>query len=297
MTPGATPKQTKSDNESSCAPKGEVLLSSRAIRPSRPSKTPATMMAITAHSNLPLIAKRIAVMPAHSASSVRMFGIIRLSDRPVMRRGRRKFGGRSIVNTPSMCKTLARRLLRAAIGDHRLATDDALSGDDERDPSGGQVYVRPAAESNNAETLPDDDILALAQIADDTAGDQAGDLHDRDIARVVDWRDADRHALVVLACLVEAGIDEFAFAIAQLGDAAADRDAVDVDVEDIEEDADARHRGGAHIELGRRHRWGDREDAAIGGTDHQSGALRRHPPGVAKEIGAPHRQHQPDPTE
>src|SRR5690349_5495149 len=105
------------------------------MRPSTPSSTPAMIIAPVADSNLPLSAKRIAVMPAQSASSVRMLGIIRLSDKLVIgltrTRGRRSIGGLL------MRKSTARRLLRAGIGDDRLAADDALAGNDEARPAEG----------------------------------------------------------------------------------------------------------------------------------------------------------------
>ena len=56
MTAGATPKSTKSDNESSSAPNREVPLSARAMRPSSPSRTAAAMTAVTAVSKRPSIA-------------------------------------------------------------------------------------------------------------------------------------------------------------------------------------------------------------------------------------------------
>src|SRR5258708_9032296 len=230
------------------------------------------MIAITAASNFPLMAKRIAVMPAQSASKVSMLGIMRLIDTPVMRRtrGRRKWmcGGRIMMvalldSGRSMGEALARRLLRPAVGDHRLAPDHALAGDDERDPSSREIDIGAAAEADDAEALPGEDRLALAQPADDAPRYEAGDLHHGEIAAALGRRDADRHPLIVLARLVETGIDEFALAVVELDDAAGGRDAVDMDVEDIEEDADAHHRCGAKVQLGRRHGWGDREDAAI----------------------------------
>src|SRR5258708_21876501 len=144
------------------------------------------MIAITAASNFPLMAKRIAVMPAQSASKVSMLGIMRLIDTPVMRRtrGRRKWmcGGRIMMaalldSGRSMGEALARRLLRPAVGDHRLAADDPLACDDERDPSGREVDIGAAAQADDAEALSGDDRLALAQTADDAPRDEAGELH------------------------------------------------------------------------------------------------------------------------
>ena len=52
MSAGATPKLTKSARLSSSAPKREVPLSSRAMRPSMPSSRAAKAIAATAHSSL-----------------------------------------------------------------------------------------------------------------------------------------------------------------------------------------------------------------------------------------------------
>src|SRR5260221_13700826 len=186
-----------------------------------------------------------------------------------------------------MREALARRLLRAAVGDHRLAADHSLPGDRQRHPAGREIDIGPAAETYDPETLPGNDLLALAQIADDAPCNEPGDLDDGDVAATVELvhrRNADRHPLIVLACFVEAGIDELALAIAQLRNAPTDRDAVDVAIEDVEEDADPSHRCRAHFELGRGDRRSDGEHAPIGRTGHPPGAQRRPPPGVAKEI-------------
>src|ERR1700726_228113 len=117
-----------------------------------------------------------------------------------------------------MREALARRLLRTAVGDHRLAADHSLSDDHQRHPAGREIDIGPAAESDDPEALPGDDLLALAQIADDAPCNEPGDLDDRDVAaavKLVHRRNTDRHALIVLACLVETGIDELALAVAQ----------------------------------------------------------------------------------
>jgi hypothetical protein len=54
------------------------------MRPSTPSSTAATITAAVAGSKRSSSAKRIAVIPAQSASSVRILGISRLSDSPAM---------------------------------------------------------------------------------------------------------------------------------------------------------------------------------------------------------------------
>ena len=106
-----------------------------------------------------------------------------------------------------------------------------------------------------------------------------------------------RVALVVLARLVEVGVDEGALLVDDLLDAAAHRAAVHVAVEHAHEDRDPRQRPVAEFELRRRHRIDDLADAAVRGRDHDALAHRRHPHRIAEEIGAPDRQHGPDPAE
>src|SRR4051794_7377462 len=188
----------KSESESSCAPKLEVEWRRRATRPSSTSKIPATMIEITAASYLPEMAKRIAVIPAVSASRVSTLGMTRLIERLVIRRTRMRGGrsrrsptrgGRIMVDLPSMHDPPARRLLRARVGDDGLAADHALADDDERRPVGRQVDVGAAAEADEAEALAGDHLLALAQVALDAPRDEAGDLDEGDVGTL-----ARRHA-------------------------------------------------------------------------------------------------------
>src|SRR3954463_4921100 len=95
MSAGAQPKLTKSASESSSAPNREVPLRRRATRPSTPSRTAATTMAITAGSNLPSNARRIAVSPRQSAIRVIMFGAIIRNGTGLKRRGFGSFGSGS----------------------------------------------------------------------------------------------------------------------------------------------------------------------------------------------------------
>ena len=82
--------------------------------------------------------------------------------------------------------------------------------------------------------------------ADDAAGDEAGDLHHADArARRLDHEGV---ALVVLARLVELGVEEQAGGVDLLDDAAGHRRAVHVAVEHVHEHRDARHRLGGKPE-------------------------------------------------
>ena len=64
---------------------------------------------------------------------------------------------------------------------------------------------------------------------------------------------------------------------------AADRDALDVGVEDRKEDADALQRPLGQVQLGRWHRLLDEADQPVGGGDDDAGTGGRHPRRVAEE--------------
>src|SRR3546814_1028985 len=67
---------------------------------------------------------------------------------------------------------------------------------------------------------------------------QSGDLHAADMASVGQCN-PDGLAFVVLACLVQRGIEELAWTIGQPGDHPIDRNAVHVHIEDVHENTDA----------------------------------------------------------
>ena len=71
----------------------------------------------------------------------------------------------------------------------------------------GQEDIDARAEADEAEALADRDVAAGLGPADDAARDEAGDLHDGD--RAVRAFDDEAVALVLLARLVELGIEEF----------------------------------------------------------------------------------------
>ena len=70
-----------------------------------------------------------------------------------------------------------------------------------------EIGVGPAAEPDDAEARAGAHRVALADVAQDAARDQPGDLHHGDLAPVRQ-ADGERVALVVIARLVEAGVDE-----------------------------------------------------------------------------------------
>ena len=67
----------------------------------------------------------------------------------------------------------------------------------------GQIEVRAAAEADDAEAVAGGDAVALLDEAQDAAGDQAGDLHHRDLLPV-GRRIASGVALIQFAGLVQA---------------------------------------------------------------------------------------------
>ena len=71
---GATPKLITSVNESNSLPTLEAPPINLAILPSNPSITPATIMAITAISNLPSNENLIDVKPIQTPTNVKIFG-------------------------------------------------------------------------------------------------------------------------------------------------------------------------------------------------------------------------------
>src|SRR5579862_2615885 len=256
----------KSARLSSSAPNGVVAFKRRARRPSSPSNTPAAMIANTAYWNWPPIAKRIAVMPAHSASSVRTLGTMRLTDSGDSRRTRMR--GRRIrtrderiakvllliafdaslsdapvyINSASarrasMRDAVARRLGRQPVGDDGLAGDHALAEGDQRHIGRRTIDVDPRAEANEADALAGGQTLALVERADDAPRHQTGDQHAGDLRAVLGRREAQRQTLVVEARLVEAGVEETSLGVAPRRHPAGDRRARDMHVEQVEEDA------------------------------------------------------------
>src|SRR5712691_3205502 len=320
----------KSARLSSSAPNCEVAFSSRARRPSSPSKMPAAMMANTAYWKSPLNAKRIAVIPAHSANKVRTLGTMRLNDesdnRPRMRDRRARPRTRSLGDRIAKGSLLIAKLCRPVytnwgaagrrspgrcqrsmrdaaltlvpdqpVGEHGLATNHALAERDERQVGRRDIDVDARAKANEADALPGGEQLPLIDRADDAPRHQSGDQHYSDLGCLARSH-AECQTLVVEARLVEAGVDEAPLGVAPRRDLAADRCARNVDIEQVEENADPRDRGHPHRELGRRRRRRQRDDDPIGRADDQPRTDRRHPPGIAKEIRDPQRDDQPRPA-
>ena len=178
------------------------------------------------------------------------------------------------------------------IGQDRLAADGALADRHQGAVPGRQIEVDARAEADQAEPLADAHAVALADEGDDAPRDQAGDLHDRDLA-AVGGGDDEAAPLVLLARLVEGGVEEAARHVDRADDAAGHRRAVDVDVEHGKEDRDPEALGLAEAELDRRAHALDGRDAPVGRRDDQALAQRRDAGRIAEEVGDPGRhQHR-----
>src|SRR5688500_9761902 len=223
MKLGATPNAVTSDSESSSAPNRLLARSSRAIRPSMPSRTPAMTTQPIAACQFSAIAKRTPVSPKHKASAVTALGTIARNAMP------RSRGAASVI-WPWSLAGAGQPGIGADLGDHGFAADRPLAEQDAGPGAVGQIDVDPASEADQADPLAGLDAVAFADERQDPAGDQAGDLGEADL-HAVGTLDDEMLALIVLARLVEVGVEEFARHIGDAADAAADRRAVDVDVE------------------------------------------------------------------
>src|SRR5262249_7412638 len=112
------------------------------------------------------------------------------------------------------------RVVRGKIGDDGFAREGGLAFGDERPHARRQINIDARAEADHADPLAGADFLAFAHERYDAARDQAGDLHHADApARA---RNDQTVALVVLARLVEVGVEELAGLVHDPLDASAD---------------------------------------------------------------------------
>src|SRR5206468_872738 len=103
------------------------------------------------------------------------------------------------------------------------------------------IDIAARAEADDADAFAGRERLAFIDAADDASGNQPGDQHAGD-RRSRLWRDTQCQPFVVEARLVEAGINEAAFGVMPRGELAADGRAGDMDIEEVQEDADPRQR-------------------------------------------------------
>ncbi len=140
------------------------------------------------------------------------------------------------------------------------------------------------------------DLVALADLTEDAARDQAGDLHDDELVAVFG---AQQHgvAFVVVARLVQVGGQELARPVGDPLDHAVRRHALDVHVEHREEHRNAHPRLGGQAELGGRHGLLDQRHEAVGRGERDAVTRRRDALGLAEERGGRHGRQRPDEPE
>ena len=130
----------------------------------------------------------------------------------------------------------------------------------------GKIDIDAAAEADEAEALAGLQALALVHEPHDAARHEAGDLDDAD-ALAVGHFEGQRLALIVVARLVEIGVEELSRHIGDAGDAAVDRARFTWTSKTFMK---IEMRGAAlapQIELRRRHHLGDGAHPSIGRRD------------------------------
>ena len=161
--------------------------------------------------------------------------------------------------------------------------------------AGREIDVDARAETNEADALAGGQQRAFVSEAHDPSRDEAGDLDDAEPSR--GGIDGDAVALVVLARLVQVGVEEQTRMIDDLRDAALHRGAIDVAVEDRHENRHPLHRRHAEAELRRRRGEAGGTDDAVGGRDDEVAADRGDAGRIAEEIRAPQRGDEAEPSE
>src|SRR3990167_2843597 len=302
---GATPKAMTSDSESSSAPNLLCARKSRAMRPSMPSSTPATMTIVTAAAHSPPIAKRTPVRPEQSARIVIALCAKARRLTPAVRRPAAS-GATCPWSIPSSIGAPSVTLLTNAFDRFRdtdprqdgFAGQRTLPQQDLRGRARGQIDVDTAAKPDEADALPDPELVTHGDKGHDAPRDKTRDLRKAD-AHAVGTFDDEMLALILLARLVEIGVQELAGNIDKLAQRPGNRGAVDMDVKDAHENRHAQHRCGAQPvwagDFGGRRHFGDLRDQAVGWRDDHIAARRRDARRVAEKGADPdrHAQHQP----
>ncbi len=106
-------------------------------------------------------------------------------------------------------RRLPRSLLRRKLGQHRLTADRGLADSDQHLRAFRQIDIDAAAEADQPEALAGANASPLAQESHDPPRDQPGDQHHAEPPALGSLDDK-RAALVLLAGLVELGIEELA---------------------------------------------------------------------------------------
>ena len=123
------------------------------------------------------------------------------------------------------------------MGEDGFSADHALAGLDVDGAGGGDVEVGAGAEADHTDAFACLDGVPWFLPADDAAGDEACDLADEDGA--AGGAEEPRLVFVTDIDLEVAGVEKFASGVVGFLDGGGERSAVDVDIEDGEEDADA----------------------------------------------------------
>ena len=103
--------------------------------------------------------------------------------------------------------------------------------------SESKMNINARAEFDEADALAAGNRVSYFEVEDDAAGDQAGDLLEDDGAAFA--FDGDNVLLVFVGRVWGHGIEKFAALVVDIADDSSDRRAIDVHVEDVEENADA----------------------------------------------------------
>ena len=214
-----------SASESICAPNFEVAFSIRARRPSMPSRKAASSTITTAGLEAALEGRsRMPDRPAQIASTV-----IRLGS--IMRSGISRMRGPPLAMRLERLERRAHRSGDPHRGACRRRRRIRPAPSRRRPPSGRRRRAAWRSSGRKTSTRepkrirpkrsPAPIVAAGLGPADDAARHQAGDLHDGD--RAVRALDDQAVALVLVAGLVEFGIEELARPMLDPGDAAAHR--------------------------------------------------------------------------
>src|SRR5690606_35652800 len=126
-----------------------------------------------------------------------------------MPRPSRSRRARGAVTAPASLRDPLDQRRFADLREDRLAGDRALAEQHLRRSAGGQIDVDPAAEADQADALAGGDAVPRLDPGHDPPRDQPGDLGEGDLRAIVRL-DQDVLALIVLARLVEVGIEKLA---------------------------------------------------------------------------------------
>src|SRR6267142_329959 len=170
-------------------------------------------------------------------------------------------------------------------GDHRAARVHLVSQRCHQASVFRNVDIHAGPETDEPESLPPREAVTLADVAENTPGDQAGDLHAGDVGAAVGPQ-PQGIALVLRRGLVECRVDEAPGMVPALLHPGIHRRAVGMHVEDVHEYADLDR---VTVEVGVACPL-DRDHAPVGGRDHGTRARRDGSGGIAKELQ--HEQHR-----